>query len=163
MPHLIQEVMTKLTSAFTHTCITAAIISPKLLSQVLQWGKHASLPFTGLFRLDPCRFIGIQTAATVAVLTGSGQSLSEPTLWFTTTNDNLPITINLFRKNRGQNSMQIIESTCCHFFYHCNYLGMSRNILLSATHRAPAPRERVENSTSAVPVNISYNDRGRIK
>ncbi len=116
--------MTKLTSAFTHTCITGCCHHlTKLLSQVLQWGKHAPLPFTGLFRLDPCRFIGIQTAATVAVLTGSGQSLSEPTLWFTTTNDNLPITINLFKKNRGQNSMQIIESTCCHFFLPLQLFG----------------------------------------
>lgn len=59
--------MTKLTSAFTHTCHHLT----KLLSQVLQQGKHAPLPFTGLFRPDPWHFIGTQTAATVAVLTGS--------------------------------------------------------------------------------------------
>lgn len=129
--------MTKLTSAFTHTCHHLT----KLLSQVLQQGKHAPLPFTGLFRPDPWHFIGTQTAATVAVLTGSVELSELPY-------DSQPPTITCQSQSTSArkvgvetqlnaNNWKHMLSFFLFFFYHCNYLGMSRNILLSATHRAP--------------------------
>lgn len=83
----------------------------------------------------------------------------------TSANDNLPITINFCRKSRGRNSMQIIESTCCHFFFFTTAIIWEWAAIFCWVQHTelPAPRERVENSASAVPVNISYNDRGRIK